>query len=506
MKYAIAIDAGTTSLKVSIFDDHGNSLCNVIKEYKLVSPKLDYLECDPNTYWKSCQEGIKEAVNLLRIPTRKIEFITISSQGETLIALDSEMNPLMNAIVWLDNRSYLESEEISKYFGEEHIFKITGQPEVVPTWPATKILWLKKNAFDLFNKTKFFLMVEDFLIYKLSGKVVTEGSDISSTLYFDINKKSWWRDMLDFLNISDDRLPEIRKSGSIVSEISASVAKDLSLSPNTIICLGSLDQPAGAIGAGNIHTNIASETTGGALAVVINTQKPVFNSEYKIPCHLHSIDNMYCLIIWHATAGVFFKWFRDEFCEPEKELAKKNGLDTFDILTKKAFEIKAGSDGLITLPHLTGMISPEFEPHAKGVFWGFTLGHTRSHFIRSVMESIAFVLKGSIEIAEKLGLDIKEVISMGGASKSKLWSQIKADVINKRIRSVKTSEAASLGVVLLAGTSVGWYKNLEQACEIAVKYKETFIPNRDEPPIYDKNYEIFKVLCELSRPIFKKYY
>ncbi len=489
MKYLLGLDAGTTAIKGVLFNEEGKSIAKGIYEYNLETPKSDFVELNPYIYWEATKKVIKQILGKSKVEPKKIKALAISSQGETLVCIDKEGNPLRKAIVWLDNRSKREAEIIRKEFGVKKTYQVTGQPEIISTWPATKILWIRRNEHSIFKKVFKYLLVEDWLAYKFTGRFVTEGSVASSSLIFNIRERKWWDDILKFIGISSDSLPTLMESGKIVSRLSERAVKETGLSASTLVVTGAFDHAAGSIGAGNIKPGIITEMTGGALAICATIKRPIFDPQGRVPCQYHAVRNRYFLLPWSQTAGMVLKWFRDEFCQEEVKLAKKKRTDVYDILTGKAEKIAPGSEGLIMLPHLSGAACPEFNPSAKGVYFGISLNHTKAHFIRSIMEAIAYMLKGNIKLLENLGIKVKEIRSLGGGAKSKLWCQIKADTIQKPVITLKEPESACLGAAILAGIGSKVFKNFEEATEKMVKLKERVFPQSGNFKVYEKNYQ-----------------
>ena len=503
MSCLLGIDAGTTGIKSSLFSLDGELICSSIREYRLITPKPDYVELDPKTYWKACRESVRDVIKRSGISSDEVVALAISSQGETLIALDRDGRPLRNAIVWLDNRSREEAEILRKRFGEEEVYKITGQPQIVPTWPATKILWIKRNEPEIFGKVDKFLLVEDYLIYRLTGEYFTEYSVCSSTLYLDIRRDSWWDEMLDELGINADQLPSLKPSGTVVGEISAEASAELGLSRRTIVATGAFDQAASAIGAGNIKPGILSETTGAALAIVITVREPSYDPKRRIPCQRHAVNKLYFLMPWCQTAGMFLKWFRDTFCSPERFLEPLTGIDAYVLMDREAERVPPGSEGLVMLPHLMGAACPEFDPDAKAVMFGITLKHSKPHFIRAVMESVAYMLRRNLDVLGELGVDVEEVRSIGGAAKSRLWNRIKADVLQKRILIPKIKDTGALGAAILAGVASKAYRSIEDAVNSMVKIEDSIEPRAEYRELYDRLYEVYVKLYEYLKPLFK---
>jgi len=408
------------------------------------------------------------------------------------------------AIVWLDSRAEKEAEILADTFKNENIYRRTGQVEMVPTWPAAKILWLKRHEPEIFKKTFKFLLIEDYFIYRLTGSFVSEGSLLCSTTYWDIRKKNWWGEMLDFLGIDEDKLPEIKEPGELIGPIKKEVASELGLSTDTLVTTGALDQACGAIGVGNIKPGIISENIGAALAICATVNEPFVDPNKKMPCHYHGLPDTYMAHTF-TTGGMVLRWFRDKFCQEEKSVAERIGEDSYNILGAEAAKIPPGSEGLIFLPHLQGAMAPEVNPKAKGVLYGFTLRHTKAHVIRAIMESLAAAIRRNIDALEDLGIKVSEIRSLGGGARSKLWSQIKADLTECPLVTTEYEDAACLGAAILAGTATGVWSSVKEAVEKVVRLKNRFNPREETRELYRKFYKMYVKLYEDLCGLFEVY-
>jgi len=485
-EYLLGVDIGTTALKAILFTKEGEIVKSVVKEYKLETPKPHWVECNPQVYWESFKSCISEITQ--DISPSNIETLGISSQGESFIPLDKEGKPLRKAIVWLDDRAEKEAKAIKEIFSQEETYFITGQPDILPAWPACKILWLRKNEHNLFKKVYKYLFLEDYLIFKLTGRAVSDYSLFCSSLMLNIKRKKWWEEMLKFIGISPGQLPRLAESGTVVGNI---VNKETGLSEQTVVVTGGMDQVCGMVGVGNIIPGIISETTGGALAICATTGKPIFDPSCRIPCHYHACKDTYFLLPWCQTGGMSLRWLRDEF-----------EYSNYEEMTKEAVQISAGSEGLIFLPHLAGAGSPEFNPKARGVFFGIALNTKKAHFIRATMESIGYLIRQNMDVLEELGIKIKEIHSLGGGSRSSLWNQIKADIIGRPIITMRTEEAACLGAAILAGFGKGIFPSLEDACKIMNRKKDEYLPDKRNVPIYQKAYNKYLKISKTLLPLF----
>ena len=498
----IAIDLGTSQLKGAVYDMSGREINMESVEYSLFTPSNSIVENDVNLYWKNIIFILKKLTEKLGSRAKEILAIGTTSQGETIVPIDKNGNPLRNAIVWLDTRSIKEAEEISKNFDTKEMFRKTGYANVDPSLPATRILWIKKNEPEIFLKTYKFLLLEDYIVYKLTGEFIGEASVYSSSYYYDIIKFEYINSMLDYLGISEEKLPEITKPGTLVGNITKEVATLTDLSKNTKVVNGAMDQLCGAVGAGNISTGIATETTGSSFAMVITTGKPVFNNESRLPCGPHVIPGLYVLMPYSYTGGIVLKWFRDNFCNGESQNAKKEDTSVFNILDGLAASVPAGCENLILIPYITGAFFPEYNPDARGVYFGFGINHTKGHFIRAILEAISFMMRKDIEAVKKLGIGIEKIISIGGGAKSKLWNQIKADVCGVNIEIPEYTETALLGCALLTASALGIYNSIIDASAKLMKVKEIFYPDVKNLKIYNENFKKYNNIYNNLKDLF----
>ena len=493
MDTILSVDLGTTAIKTCLIDADGRVLASASREYSLDTPTPDAVELDVETYWRAFRDGLAEVMDRTGSDPRSIRALGVSAQGETLICEDAAGRALRPAIVWLDNRAHEEAAELAAEFGDEAAYRITGQVSFVPTWPASKILWLRRHEPETFARTARFLLIEDWFIARLTGEYVCEGSLVTSTMYWDLTTRQWWPEMLAYLGIDAGRLPAIRESGEPVGPLLPDVARELGLDPATVVCTGALDQAAGAIGVGNIREGVFSENTGAALAICATVPAPVFDPTRQMPCHYHGIPGLYMEHTF-TTGGMVLRWYRDVFCEPELEAAMREGTDAYDLLGAMAAGVPAGSEGLVMLPHLQGAMAPEANPRAKGVFYGFTLRHGRAHFARSIMESIAFIVRRNVDVLAGMGIPVNEVRVLGGGARSQVWNRIKADVLGIPVVSTEIEEAASLGAALLAGVAVGTFPSLDEAVQRAVVIKDRFEPDPANREAYDAAYATYRDL------------
>lgn len=447
MKHLLGVDLGTTSMKMVLFDETGKELKTVSKTYTLQT-HADRVELDPEVYWTMFSQGYEEIRQAF-----SVDALSIDTQCESLVVTDEQGKALYNTIVWLDNRATEEAEQINDRFGVKQVYEVTGQPEITATWPACKLLWLRKHEPQVFAQIKKVFLLEDYLLYRLTGEFVTEKTLQSSSLYLDIRNGTWWQEMLDFIGISPCQLPRLMDSCEKIATVDG-----------TVVVTGVMDQIAGAIGAGVVDASVVSEMTGTTMAIVAPTERfPAYQEGNKVPCHVN-YDGNYCLLTWTPTAGIALKWFKDNFCEGK----------SYDDLNVLAAAVPAGCDGLTFLPYLCGSIIPKYNPDARGAFLGLTMEHTRGHMVRGIFEAVAFMLQENLDF---LKVSCDQIRSMGGGAVSPLWCQIKADVTGKKIVTLKNAEAACLGSAIVAGVGAGVFESVKAASEKLVQTDREYVPS-----------------------------
>ena len=500
--FILSLDLGTTSIKVGLVSLTGQLIASSTHEYMLLTPDVNSVELPTHVYWDSFKEGVRAVLDKSGVDPRAIRCMGISAQGETLFFVDKQGRDLRNAIVWMDNRAQEEAEDLGRLFPPKVTCEHTGQVSMVPTWPAAKLLWVKRHEPEIFQSIWKVMLIEDYFIWRMTGHCVCEGSLICSTAYWDIRTGDWWAQVLDYIGITREQLPTIRQSGDPVGTILPHIAEELGLCSETIVCMGVLDQVAGAIGVGNIRSGCFSECTGAALAICATTDKIFVDEQLQMPCHCHGVPSRYMAHTF-TSGGMVLKWFRDMFCQHEAVVAKAMHADTYDLLNKQVEQVPAGCDGLIALPHLQGAMAPEANPKAKGVFYGITLKHTKAHFNRAVMEAIGFIVNRNIQTLERMGFDIQEIRVLGGGSKSPVWNQIKADITGKPVCLTNTSDAACVGAAIVAGTGLGIFSDLEEAVDKMIVLTQRFEPDPEAHKIYIKQFEKYIKLYEALCPVFE---
>jgi xylulokinase len=497
----IGLDLGTTALKCAAYEEDGTLVASATREYSLLTPAPNVVEVHPSTYWSEFTAAMHDLLGASGIDASRVAALGISAQGETLIPVLADGEPARNAIVWLDGRATAESDELAERFVARQFYEVTGQPAMLPTWPAAKILWLAHHEQRTFEQVARFLLIEDYFLWRLTGEYVSEGSLLTSTCYWDFRTKRWWPEMLDALGIDESRLPAIVEPGTAVGTLVPDVARELGLPASTTACTGALDQACGAIGVGTVGPGRFSENTGAAVALCATLDAPRLDPAQRMPCHYHGVPDTYMFHTF-TSGGVVLRWFRDRFAEAERSVAASAGIDAYDLLAQEAGTIAAGAEGLVVIPHLQGAMAPESNANARGAFVGLNLRHGKAHVARAILESIAFVVRRNVEVLEDLGVVVPEIRALGGGARSPLWKQIEADVTQRPVLTTRQPDAATLGAAILAGVGLGRYASAQEAAERMVQIDATYEPRPGLTALYDESYAIYQQTYESLCPVF----
>lgn len=499
----LTFDVGTTAVKTALYDMKGELVSLKIKDYRLESPQVDWYEMDPEIYWNSVIEGFKEILGRSDVSPMEIKTISGCSQGETVLFIDKNDRAIRPAIVWYDNRAKKEVDTLRSFLTDREFYQITGLLELETTPSAPKILWVKNNEKHIFDRIDKLFLVEDYIVYKFTKNFVSSASLLTSTGYFDINKRVYWDKVVEFLGIREN-LPNIVEEGSIVGTVLPSVAEELGIRKDVIVVKGSMDQASGTVGAGNIKPGMVTESTGSAMAVAVTADETKYYEGVQLPYQIHAIPNKYLILPYAQTSGITYKWFRDELLGEEIDSSRSSQY-AYEKLNNLASSVAPGSEGLVFLPFLAGASFPENDKYAKGVFYGITLKHGKGHFARSILESVGYILKNILDHVERFGVQFSEIHSMGGGARSDIWLQIKADICGYPVIKMEKEETATLGAAIIASVRNGDYATIEEAVSVMVKKGKSFVPNKEHYAAYMKNYELYKELYSSLSPIFRKY-
>ena len=500
MHYILTFDIGTTAVKTCVFDERLRCVSSANEEYTLLTGAGNTVELEPETYITACRNGVRATAEKEGLLSR-VAAICITTQGETLIPIDKEGNSLRNAIVWLDSRAAEEAAFIQKLPFAKDLFQTTGVPTMEATAPLAKLLWIKNHQPEVYEKTYKFLLLEDYIIYRLTGAIATEKVLMGTTGYYDIRKQCLYRDALEQTGIDEAKIPEIFDSGTIVAKVSEVASIHTGLPAGIPVVAGAMDQVAAAIGGGNIHEGILTETTGTCMSIMTSADERCFGLGGNVAVYPHVLPGKYYIIPFCMTAGVVLKWFKDEFCTEETQQAKALGRSAYIGLDDLAATCPPGAGGLLLIPYLNGILQPEVKPEMRGVFFGVSLDTKKPQFIRAIFEGVGYMLRENLELIESMGIEVAEIRSFGGGSNSVLWQQIKSDITWRKISTMHEKECASLGAAILASVAIGLYPDLETAAKVNT-IARSCIPDAAAAELYDGLYARYLRVLEATKALY----
>ncbi|MDP4182185.1 MAG: FGGY-family carbohydrate kinase [Bacillota bacterium] len=488
MKILLGIDIGTSACKVAAFDMDGRVVAQSTKGYKVYYPLPDYVEQDPNEWWEAVCVAIKETIISGKISPANVAGIGVDGQSWSAIPIDKVGNVLHNTPIWMDTRSSEISRRVVEKVGFNRIFDVSGN-SFEPTYSSPKILWFKENKPEIYAKTYKFLQSNSYIVYKLTGAVTQDVSQGYGVHSFNMKTGKWDDSLCEELGICREKLPEIYACHAIAGELTDIAAQATGLIKGIPVVAGGLDACCGTLGAGVAEVGQTQEQGGQAGGMSICLDEALAHP--KLILSFHVIPDLWLLQGGTVGGSGCVKWFKEELGSFEDELGKKTGESVFKIMDDGANAIQAGSEGLIFLPYMAGERSPIWDKHAKGVFFGLSYSKTRAHMIRSVLEGCSYALYHNLKTAEEIGVKVDELVSMGGAANSILWTQIKADITGKRIKVPTSDTATTLGAAILAGVGTGCYKSFKEAVDRTIKITRTHEPDMKNHEIYDKYYNMY---------------
>ncbi len=499
MTLLLGIDVGTTGAKALLIDAEGNLIASATTEYPMSTPRPLWAEQEPNDWWSAAVTSIRRV--LQNADAAHIAGIGLTGQMHGLVLLDARDAVLRPCIMWNDQRSALQCNAITEQIGAKKILELTGNP-VLPGFTAPKIVWVRENEPQVYAEVAHVLLPKDYLRYRLTNEYATEVSDASGTALLDVQHRRWSDEMLNALDIPRRWLPDCFESTVVSARISETAASETGLVAGTLVVGGAGDQAAQAVGSGMIAEGLVSVTLGTSGVVFASSDSYRVEPEGRLHTFCHAVPDQWHLMGVMLSAGGSFRWFRDALARDEGVTAKVTSEEVYDLLTGQAALAPAGSEGLIFLPYLSGERTPYADPDARGVYFGLTLRHEKSHLVRAVLEGVAYGLLDSLELLRALGLTLDQVRASGGGAHSALWRQILADVFNSEIVLLNMTEGAAYGAALLAGVGASVYENVQAACTRAIRVTDRIEPSANAA-IYADYYPIYRALYAALAPQFK---
>jgi xylulokinase len=485
----LGVDVSTTGAKALLIDQDGRVINSATTPLSLQTPHPLWSEQDPHEWWQGIRTSIRTALSNADVSAEMIAGIGLTGQMHGLVLLDENGEVLRPAILWNDQRTGSQCDQIRSKIGAERLIQITGN-DALTGFTAPKILWVQENEPEIYAQARHVLLPKDYIRYKLTGEFAMDRAGRSGTILFDLKHRNWSEEILSALDIPAEWLPPTYEGPQITGQISSQAASETGLIPGTPVVGGAGDQAAQAVGVGAVEPGIIALTLGTSGVVFAPTESALIEPEGRLHAFCHALPECWHFMGVMLSAAGSLQWHRDTIA-PEL---------SFDQLVGEAADVPPGSEGLLFLPYLTGERTPHPDPFARGAWIGLTVRHHREHLTRAVLEGVAYGLKDSFTLIQEAGLGaIDQVRISGGGAKSQLWKQILADVLGVELVTVNTTEGAAFGAALLAGVGAGLYPDVDQAAERMIQITGSTAPSsatNDYQDFYPRYQELYPALAD----------
>lgn len=494
MPYFLGIDVSTTATKALLIDSVGKVIAVHSTTYGFETPHPLWSEQDPELWWNGAQRSIRAVLDESQVDPSQVSGVGLTGQMHGLVLLDASKNVLRPAILWNDQRTQAQCDEIHQRIGRERFIQITGNVALTG-FTAPKILWVREEEPEVYARVANVLLPKDFIRYRLTGEFAMDKADAAGTVLMDLRQRNWSDEVLEGLEIPRSWMPQLFEGPEITGRITAEAAQATGLKPGTPVMAGGGDQAAQAVGVGAVKPGIIGLTVGTSGVIFATTPAALIEPQGRLHAFCHAVPGRWHFMGVMLSAAGSLQWYHDTLA-PEMAIPD---------LVREAEDIPAGSDGLLFLPYLSGERTPHPDPLARGAFIGLTVRHKRAHMTRAVLEGVAYGLKDSFTLIQNSGLgSINQVRASGGGTKSRLWRQILASVLEAELVTVNTTEGAAYGAALLAGVGSGYWKDVDEACEAAVVITGKENPDGAQVNLYRKGYEVYRDLYPALQNTFRK--
>lgn len=492
-EYFLGIDISTTGSKALLMDDHGQVAAVASSPHTLQTPRPLWSEQDPAEWWNAAAMAILQVLDKANIRGESVAAIGLTGQMHGLVLLDESGNVLRPAILWNDQRTQEQCDEIHNRVGKDKFIRITGNLALTG-FTAPKILWVAQNEPEVYARARHVLLPKDYIRYRLTGEYAMDKADGAGTVLFDLSSRDWSDEILSALDIPRSWMPPTFEGPVFTGQVTSIAAELTGLQAGTPVVAGGGDQSAQAVGVGAVKPGVVALTVGTSGVVFATTPSALIEPQGRLHAFCHAVPGMWHFMGVMLSAAGSLQWYRDTLAP---------GID-FDELLREADSVPAGCEGLLFLPYLSGERTPHADPLARGAWIGLTLRHSRGHLTRAVIEGVSFGLKDSFTLIKKAGLGkIDQVRASGGGVKNALWRQILASVMETELVTVNTTEGAAFGAALLAGVGAGVWETVPSACDASIKVDKRVLPDPAQVEAYRNSYPQFQHLYPILKSSFE---
>ena len=492
MEYVIGCDVGSQGTKAILFSTTGDYVGEAYEGYPIDYPHPLWAEQPVERWLNALTLAVRRLLSESGVAAQNVRALSLATQVDGVIPIDTRGQALHPAIIWMDRRASAQCERVRQDLDDEQIFQLTGL-NLDASHVAPKIRWLADEHPEIYARTAHFLLPGSYMAYALTGELGVDYSNASSTMLLDVHTKTWSAKMCDAFGIDMDKLAPLGAADATLGKLRPNMAESLGLSTDTLFMIGCGDEHAACLGAGVTGPGIVGDIAGTAEPVCAASPVAAFDPTRLVETHCHADADLWLLENPGFVSGGNYRWFRDQFAKGENYAA----------LDSEAARIPAGAEALTFLPSLMGAMAPTWNESARGTFAGFTLAHTRGHFVRALLEGSAYAVRDITTQMKIAGIELRELRVVGGGAKSRLWNQIKADVTGLQVKVPEITETTALGAAFLALVGIGAYASLSDASEHIVKIRECLDPEPAAQSIYTESYERYRQTYFATLPVFE---
>jgi len=490
MDCILGVDLGTSGTKTVLFDTKGITHASHTVEYPLYQPNNGWAEQDPEDWWQAVKETVRAVLQTAGVDANSVRGVGLSGQMHGLVMLDGDGNVLRRAILWCDGRTQKQCDEITDTLGQEKLIAITANP-ALPGFTAGKILWVREQEPEIYEKCRHILLPKDFIRYKLTGEFATEVSDASGMNLLDVPNRRWSGEVLSALDIDPAVLGTMYESVDVTGTVTKSAAEATGLAVGTPVVGGAGDNAAAAIGTGVVETGRAFTTIGTSGVIFAHSDKVTIDPRGRVHSFCSAVPGAWTVMSCTLAAGLSLQWFRNNFCDAEKETAAGMGIDPYELMTAAAAKSPIGANRLIYLPYLMGERSPLLDSDARGAFLGLSAMHTKRDLTRAVLEGVTYSQRQCLDVFREMGVPIGQMMACGGGAASPFWRQMLADVYGCPVQTVASREGPALGAAILAGVGAGIWKSVGEGCEAIIRLNPAQEPDVAAGAAYEPFYRLY---------------
>jgi xylulokinase len=478
------MDVGTGGTRAVVVDAAGKLISGAASEHApFRSLHPGWAEQDPEDWWRAAQEAIRGALADAPEPRQPIAAIGLTGQMHGAVLLDEAGQVLRPSLIWCDTRTQPQCDWLTERIGYEKLIELTCNP-ALPNFTLTKLLWVKEHEPEIFARTRHILCPKDYVRYRLTGEFAIDVQEASGTLLLDVTHRRWSREVAEAAGIPESWLPKLFESPEVCARISENAAGLTGLATGTPVVAGAGDQGAGAVGMGILQPGSVSATIGTSGVVFAATAAPIKDPKGRLHTFCHAVPGLWHVMGVTQSAGLSLRWLRDTF------FPKHN----YDELTAAAGSIPACSEGLEWAPYLLGERTPHLDPEVRAAFVGIATHHKAGHFVRAVLEGVAYSLEDTFTLFAELGIPVTAIRLGGGGARGPLWRRIQAGVYGQAVEVLTAEEGGAFGAALMAGVGAGHWADLDEACAVAIEVAQRIEPEAADVAAYKLGYEKWRKL------------